>query len=230
MYYKRRKSGPNLLSIIVLGLIAGGLFLVYEKFQDVVPAPAVSAPSPAQTTGQTLDSAPAAAPVSASSDLNESAAAELAPDIAPNTTLFIPSAGIFANIVQVYLDGSSWDVSHLGMNVGHLEGTSWLDERGNVVLSGHVELSDGRKGVFGNLDELQIGDPIIVQEGGLEYRYTITNIGQTTPDDLTPIYPTTSSQLTLITCGSYDFLQDSYLERTVITAQLESTVTIAPQG
>jgi sortase (surface protein transpeptidase) len=40
----------------------------------------------------------------------------------------------------------------------------------------------------------------------------------TTPDDLTVLYPTTDERLTLITCDSYDFLQDAYLERMVVIA------------
>jgi LPXTG-site transpeptidase (sortase) family protein len=141
------------------------------------------------------------------------------PEIPEGTSLFIPSAGIYAPVVQAYLDGTSWDVTRLGENVGHLQGTSWIDGPGNVVLSGHVELADGRQGVFSNLDELQINDIIVVVTGENERRYVITQIDSTTPDDLGPIKPTVEDRLTLITCGNYDFFQDAYLERLIVVAE-----------
>ncbi len=223
MYYKRRSGNP-ILRVIILGMIAGMAYLIYDNFS--VPAPARPSPSAIQPSSGEINGAnPEPIANSAEPQAGENAAprvTDLQPDIPPGTTLFIPSAGIYANIFRVYLDGESWDVSRLGTNVGHLQGTSWLNEKGNVVLSGHVELSDGRIGAFANLDEIKIGDLVIVQQNGVEYRYAVTQVGKTTPDDLTPLYPSEQSMLTLITCGSYDFFSDSYLERTVVIAELLS--------
>lgn len=149
-------------------------------------------------------------------DVNNAA---LGPQIPENATLFIPSAGIYSTIVQAYLDGTSWDVSRLGANVGHLQGTSWVADGGNVVLSGHVELADGRKGVFANLGVLQLGDVIEIASEGYRYRYIVTEISSTTPDDLTPIIPTANDRLTLITCDDYSVISNSYAERTIIVAE-----------
>lgn len=137
----------------------------------------------------------------------------------PESAIFIPSAGIYAPIVQAYLDGVSWDVSQLGTNVGHLQGTSWVGASGNVVLSGHVELSDGRQGAFANLGSVVEGDVIVVMVGEEQWRYVITEIGVTTPSDLTPVYPTQDDRLTLITCDDYDFFSNVYRERVIIVAQ-----------
>lgn len=211
-----------MLRIIILGMIAGMVYLIYDNLPMLTTtntsAPAIipNVADDASSQAISIPAPPVDSP-SAGAQVND-----LQPDIPPNTTLFIPSAGIYANIFRVYLDGESWDVSRLGTNVGHLQGTSWLNESGNVVLSGHVELSDGRIGAFANLDDLKVGDLIIIQQEGVEYRYTVTKVGKTTPDDLTPLYPSETSLLTLITCGSYDFFSDSYLERTVVVAELLS--------
>jgi sortase A len=121
--------------------------------------------------------------------------------------------------VQVYLDGVSWDVTNLGMNVGHLQGTAWLEDAGNIALSGHVELADGRAGVFASLHELKPGDLVVLRQGGSERRYSVTEVKTVQPEDLTPLYPTIEERLTLITCGNYNFFQDTYLERVVVVAQ-----------
>jgi sortase A len=141
------------------------------------------------------------------------------PTPAPKTvSLVIPSLAVNAPIIDVYLVDGIWDVSLLGVNVGHLQGTARVGEVGNVVLSGHVELRDGHKGVFSLLSQAVIGDRVIVVDGGIQTQYVITEVYTTTPDDLTPVYPTIEPRLTLITCGSYDFFSNQYLERTIVVA------------
>lgn len=139
--------------------------------------------------------------------------------IPDDTTILIPRLGLFATIVETYLDGTSWDVSQLEMNVGHLQGTAWLDENDNVVLSGHVELRDGRAGIFANLENLSVGDRIEITSDNRTYVYAVTEVRSTTPGDLDPLAPTPSDQLTLITCGGYDFFQNAYLERIIVIAR-----------
>lgn len=212
MYRSRRRSSP-LLPLLFLGFIAGIGFLVYDNFI----AKPQNAASPQQTITQetvptVADSGPTVQP--AGSPVPGAQA-----DIA-DASLFIPNAGIIAPIIRVYLDGTSWDISNLGMNVGHLQGTSWVDAGpGNIVLSGHVEMSDGRKGIFANIHDLKQGDVLILREGGEERHYAVTFTGTVQPDDLTPLYPSADDRLTLITCGNYDFFQDNYLERVVVVAE-----------
>lgn len=222
MYSRRRSTGPGIGLLILLGAVIGIGFLIYDNldalpFFNNQPEEAVFEPVSASSVEE---SAAGEAVTDAVGDGDGIADTDLIPDIPQDTTLFIPSAGIYSQIVQVYLDGNSWDVSGLGINVGHLQGTPQFEEGGNVVLSGHVELADGRTGVFANLDELTIGDVIVVQQNGMEYTYSISEVYNTTPDDLTPLRPTTTNRLTLITCGAYDFFQDSYLERTIVVAEL----------
>ena len=141
------------------------------------------------------------------------------PEIPVDTEIFIPTAGVNSRVVQAYLSGNSWDVSQIRANVGHLQGTSWLGQNGNIVLSGHVERADGSAGVFANLDLVEVDDPIQLMVNGERRVYIVTEIRTTTPEDLSPIMPTRSEQLTLITCGAYDFFQDAYLERLIIVAE-----------
>jgi len=57
--------------------------------------------------------------------------------------LFIPKLGWkrAIPIIEVPLEGDSWNVEKLGQNVGHLEKTSWLGDNGNVVIVGHIQLT-----------------------------------------------------------------------------------------
>lgn len=209
--------------LILLGIFAGVAFLIYDQTRpnpsdenQLVPtATAIvelavneNATATPQFSGQ-LVVTPSPTPILAQ---------DLGPDI-ENAALVIPNAGIVAPIVEVYLGETSWDVSQLGNNIGHLEGTRWISETGNVVLSGHVELADGRQGIFANLNELEVGDRIIITQEGQDYHYDISSIANHDPTDLTPIYPSTNNLLTLITCGTYDFVSDSYLERVVVVAE-----------
>jgi len=207
----------------MIGVMSGIIFLVYDQSrptlmldhtptQTAIPTSvgvaSVNA-SPTPQFSEALAVTPSPTPV---------IARDLGPDI-ENAALVIPNAGIVAPIVRAYIGSGSWDVSNLGNNIGHLEGTRWIPESGNVVLSGHVELSDGRQGIFANLHELQTGDRIIITQNGNDYHYDITSVGSVNPTDLTPIYPSSDNRLTLITCGSYDFISDSYLERIVVVAE-----------
>lgn len=223
MYSRRQR--PRLSVIIFLGIIIGVVFLVIDTSRQsttLIPTQTTTSNTDGSYILPTIDPNARVTPqYLTAGQLNASptpiSVANLAPDI-QYASITIPSAGIFAPIVRVYLDGTSWNVSNLGNNVGHLEGTTWLPNTGNVVLSGHVELADGRAGILANLSQVEIGDRIIILQDGIQYQYDIVELRQTTPDDLTPLYPSTDNRLTLITCGNYDFFADSYLERTIVTA------------
>ncbi len=68
-------------------------------------------------------------------------------------------------------------------------------------------------GVFSHLVALQYGDEILLQIDSVTRRYVVETVYTTTPDDLTPLYPTTDDRLTLTTCTDYDFLTGVYLQR-----------------
>lgn len=219
-----RFGSPSLSVLIFFAIIAGIVFYVWDNQPDpatnqpigVLTEVAVQPTTPPTPTIVRNTVAPRPTAVPTQSIFNEAAFSDVVPD---DTTIFIPRAGIYSRVIQAYLDGGSWDVSKLGRNVGHLEGTAWLNEPGNVVLSGHVEMADGRGGVFVDLADLNVGEVIQMQSGGEQYIYIVTEIYLTDPNDLQPIMPTTQRRLTLITCNDYDFFTNTYLERRIVIAE-----------
>jgi LPXTG-site transpeptidase (sortase) family protein len=210
MYRSRRRRSFAPGCLIFLGIFAGLVFLVYDQIHKRTgdqPAPPTSTAAPiSNVTEQAV--LPTTTP-------NIVAEADIV-----DTRLFIPKIGVYAPIIRVYVDGTSWDVSQLGMNVGHLQGTTWLDTGpGNIVLSAHVEMADGRHGVFVDIDKLEPGDLVIIESPGETRYYSVVKQEKVEPGDLKPVYPTTTDQVTLLTCGNYDFFRDSYLERIVVVAE-----------
>jgi LPXTG-site transpeptidase (sortase) family protein len=140
-------------------------------------------------------------------------------DIPAETYLVIPSVDVQAQIVRVYVGEGTWDVRQLGARVGYLEGTSPPGQNGNVVLAGHVELADGRKGVFATLKQVLIGAEVLVIREGKTTRYSVSSVSETTPDDLTPVQPTDDDRITLITCDDLDLTRLRYQNRIIVVAQ-----------
>lgn len=211
--YRRRSntSFRSLLTLILLGMIGGIAFLIYDGFRTSNITPTSPRIQPTNNPTQVV--------ARVATDIPLPTSTPTAAPIPEPLSLLIPSLAINAPVIDVYLVDGIWDVSVLGANVGHLQGTARVGEAGNVVLSGHVELRDGTKGVFGFLDQANIGDRIIVRRGNTQYQYVVTDVYVTTPDDLSPVYPTSTPRLTLITCGKYDFFSNQYLERTIVVAE-----------
>ncbi len=116
------------------------------------------------------------------------------------TTLSLPTVNVYVGITTFPLDGESWAIDPWEKRVGHLQGTAWFDTTGNVVLGGHSTYPNGRPGVFAGLYQLNVGDPIIVTVDGGERRYIVNSKYTVQYDDLTVVYPSADSRLTLITC------------------------------
>jgi LPXTG-site transpeptidase (sortase) family protein len=222
--YRRSRSKSTFWWVVFLGTIAGVVFVMTDASRQ--------APT-ADIQDLQIETLPSLTPGQASASV-ASLDTPVAPTSAPALTLptnsatvqqaviMIPSAAVSARVIPVYLVGTTWDVTRLGDHVGHLQGTGWFDRPGNVVLSGHVERSDGRRGVFAALKLLQPGDTVIVEFEGQSIYYVVQETRNVEPDDLTPLYPTPSSRLTLITCDEYDFVSNSYRERTVVVAERAS--------
>lgn len=189
----------GLIALVVGAVISGVHYLTTPRQSEPTP---LNAPTPTDFPSL-LPTAPLALP---------------SPTPSVQGSLIIPSANVYAPIIEAYLDGTSWGISHLGDNAGHLEGTAWLDQPGNIVLAGHVERANGRPGIFAALGSLKPGDWAMIKYGGEERMYTISLVGVYAPNDLTPLYPSSSDRLTLITCDKYDFVTNSYRERIVAIA------------
>lgn len=110
----------------------------------------------------------------------------------------------------------------LKVNPIHYPGTSLPGLAGNVVVFGHSSLPilyspKNPYTVFNPLVKTQIGDEIIVNFTGVDFRYRVSQIRQVRPevtDYLVQHYDT--HQLTLVTCVPLG----TYLRRLVLTADL----------
>ncbi len=201
-----RRPGAVIARLIIFGIIIGVGFALIQRWRDTPVTTVASAPTLAPSPLPTV--IPAVTPQATSTAY-------------PRAVLYAPTAGINASIIDVYLDGISWDVSQLGANVGHLQGTGWFGMTSNIGLAGHVELGDGRLGIFHNIDDMKKGDPIFLQLGDLQQDYKVTVVKRVKPDDLSVLSPTTVDTITLITCDldAYSFIQNVYLDRIVVVAE-----------
>lgn len=198
----------SIFKMLLLGVIIGIAYFAFDQWRT--PSAPATAPTP---TVQVTD-----APAIPSPPPTDKPATATP---VPQARLSIPTAGVNSPIVDVYLNGDSWDVSLLGNYAGHLQGTGWFGKPGNIGVAGHVELADGRPGIFARIEQLDLGDPVLLTLNQVEQRYQVTAVKRVAPDDLTVLYPSAIDQITLITCdyGSYNFLQNAYQERIVVIAE-----------
>jgi LPXTG-site transpeptidase (sortase) family protein len=101
--------------------------------------------------------------------------------------------------------------------VGQIEASAALGE-GNAVLVGH---RSGRAGdVFAHLAGARVGDEVIVASRGAEQRYIVSTIRTLPGDNITPMQPTDTPRLTLMTCiGAWNPLTGDYSHRLWVIAE-----------
>jgi len=124
------------------------------------------------------------------------------------TRLVIPSIHVDVPVVE----GDDWE--QLKKGAGHHIGSADPGERGNCFISGH---NDVYGEIFRHLEDVKVGDEIIVYAGERSYRYFVRATRIVEPDDVSVMYPTSTSILTLLTC--YPYMVDSH--RLVVIAELE---------
>lgn len=113
--------------------------------------------------------------------------------------LVIPSIELDSSVIEMasISETPKFVVGHyLGINPGRA---------GNVVLGGHnASFTRGEGDVFGRLEDVQLGDPIIVYTDNNWYLYKVTgwNVVPQTPEAFTTyvIKQTDEPVLTLFTC------------------------------
>jgi len=125
------------------------------------------------------------------------------------TRLVIPSINVDVNVVE----GDDWE--QLKKGAGHHIGSANPGERGNTFISGH---NDVYGEVFRYLEDVQVGDEVIVYAGDQPYRYIVRVPPRVVePDDVSVMYPTSKAIVTLLTC--YPYMIDTH--RIVVIAELE---------
>ncbi|MBN1642881.1 MAG: class D sortase [Anaerolineae bacterium] len=124
------------------------------------------------------------------------------------TRLIIPAINVDVPVVE----GVDWE--QLKKGAGHLIGSANPGERGNCFIAGH---NDVYGEIFRDLEELKVGDEILVHAGARAYRYTVSAARIVEPDDVSVMEPTSTPILTLLTC--YPYMIDSH--RLVVIAELD---------
>jgi len=127
-------------------------------------------------------------------------------------TLTIPDLEKVLPIVE----GTEKDDLELG--VGHFSGSVLPGENDNCVLSGH------RGTVFAKLDELEIGNQLIVKTSTGTFIYEIMDTRIVDKDDKTVIVPTDHAVLTLTTCYPFNFIGNAP-NRYIVSADMINIVT-----
>lgn len=136
-------------------------------------------------------------------------------------SITISPLNISSGITEFPLAGGTWAIDPWETGIGHLQETAWFDAPGNMVLAGHSVMPDGTAGVFYNLNNLEVGQEIVLFDGGGERRYQVTEMRVVAIDDISVVMPTDDDRLTLITCevSSYDPATGLYSKRLVVVAQ-----------
>jgi len=105
----------------------------------------------------------------------------------PIGKLTIPSVGISA----IVLEGA--DSGTLNVAPGHIPGTAFPRDSGNVGIAGH------RDTFFRNLEHIQAGDSITLTTREGDYEYKVDSMEVVDPTSVEVLAPSTDSILTLVT-------------------------------
>ncbi len=117
-----------------------------------------------------------------------------APTIPSDNRIVIPKIGVDNQIVE------GADERSLYRGIWHLPTSSTPDRGGNTVLTGHrFQYLAGPRTLY-LLDQMQIGDAIIVYWKGAEYDYVIKERRIVNPDAVEILANTDNPRLTLFTC------------------------------
>lgn len=140
---------------------------------------------------------------------------------ASDLTLSIPKLGLNLDILGVPQGPNGWDVTWLSSGqAGYLYGTAFPTWKGNSVLTAHVWNADNTLGPFHALKTLQHGDRFTIAYGGNTYTYEVRSNQLVLPSSLRPLAESEYSQITLVTCESFDPATGDYRYRRAVQAVL----------
>ena len=105
------------------------------------------------------------------------------------------------------------DASTLRLAVGHIPGTAFPGEPGNVGLAAHRDTFFSKLGRIAPDDEVRV----VTQDGTFVYRVERTNVVE--PTDVWVLDPTPAPSLTLVTCYPFTFI-GSAPQRFIVRAVL----------
>jgi len=113
--------------------------------------------------------------------------------------------------VPVFSDTSE---RNLNRGAGWIVGTATPEGDGNMAIAAH------RDGYFGALEYVEVNDVLELQSLTQSRTYRVTAISVVQPEDLSPLHPTDSAAITLVTCYPFHFVGHAaqrYIVRAVAT-------------
>lgn len=121
-------------------------------------------------------------------------------------TIKVPSI----NLDKTIYEGD--DEETLAMGIGHYQGSLLPGEHGNFVISGHRDTD------FMPLQDIKIGDEVIVETSYGKYHYKVSSIDIVKPDNVSLVAPTNYEKLTMYTCYPFSYI-GSAPERYVVSCE-----------
>ena len=134
--------------------------------------------------------------------------------------LVIPSLRVDAKVVFVPFSDATWDLAGLVQDVAWLGNIPGQAANQNFVLAGHATVGNAHNGPFRYLSRLAPGAKVIVYTEKQVLTYQVRDLAIVNPGDVSITQETTRSQLTLLTCTTWDEKTKSYLRRQVVFAEL----------
>jgi LPXTG-site transpeptidase (sortase) family protein len=116
------------------------------------------------------------------------------------------------NAVLYVVEGD--DNGDLRRGPGHLIGTALPGQDGNCVIAGHRDTH------FRVLKDIRRGDEILLSRDGQTFHYRVDEMSIVAPDNLTPLGPSHTPVLNLITCYPFYYV-GSAPRRFIVHARLE---------
>jgi LPXTG-site transpeptidase (sortase) family protein len=148
---------------------------------------------------------------------------EAHPDTSAIVRIIIPALLLDTEVKYVPYDGYTWLINGLRQEIAWMGNTSWPGLGSNTGLAGHVTVAGMGDGPFRHLDELPMGEVIILYTEQNIYTYQASERKITDDGDMSVINPTDTSQISLITCIDWDDTTKIYLNRLVVVADLIRT-------
>ena len=155
---------------------------------------------------------------------------EEALDTSPVERIIIPALLVDTVVKYVPFDGVSWYITGLRDEVAWMGDTSWPGLGGNTALAGHVTVLGMGDGPFRYLEELPVGETIILHTDQNRYVYKVREQRVVEVDDFSVLAPSENPMLTLVTCIEWDDENSMYVKRLVVLADLIDTQSLVTRG
>lgn len=212
----------RLLLLLELAALAGLIFVIYSSLSELhVLNREVAEALETEPEAEPASTYPAVLPGGSLPPTSEGTVpGQLRHLVEPGASIPIPTPGprqasrISIPSIDVdvpVVEGDGWE--ELKMGVGHRIGSANPGERGNIVISGH---NDVYGEIFRHLEDVSIGDEVVVYAGDTPYRYLVVAKMVVEPTEVSLLESTPNATLTLITCHPY--MIDSH--RLVVIAEL----------